>query len=256
MFKGFSEKNNFKGIPEKIFGNQTIIPAYGIDGCFLWLDPQDIQGISNLDRLSNWVAKQKNWNFIQQSTSNQPRWIESTPSFNNHPSVDFDTNVRNFILPTGGIIPFGFNWSIAFVSQTGALSGNTGQRSIFDDGIETSINLVSAGDNRPDFDGIGIYNRGFNSARTATILGSGIKDSAAHITVIRAGISTARLIVDGVETVTGTWVPAGKWVRLGANNATNLGSMLLAEVLIFSRYLSNSEMDTLSTELNAKYAIY
>ena len=256
MFKAFSSKRSFHGFPEySNFGNNNKTNAYGFGGCILWLDPADIINISNLAPIVSWRSKIGNWAFSQELVGNQPRFLESYAGYNNLPAVDFYTAPRNMVLPIGSAIPFGANWSIAFISQCSA-TANQSQRSIFDDGIEMSSSLISTGDNRTDGTGIGVYNRVGNSTLN-TPFSSGVKDAANHITVIRAGASgQARILVDGVEKNTGNWIPISKWSRLGAQNGTATGSQILGEILIFSDYLTDIDMDNLSTELNSKYAIY
>jgi hypothetical protein len=256
MFKGFASKRVFNGFPENSnFGNSNRTNAYGLSGCSLWLDPSDIINVSDLAPIVSWRSKIGSWAFAQQTSANQPRFLQSYAGFNNHPAVDFYTGPRNMILPTGWAIPFGSNWTIAFISQC-SMTVASSQRSLFDDGSELSGGLISTGDFRNDGTGLGIYNRAGTSSLT-TVFSSGVEDAANHITVIRAGTSgQARILVDGIEENTGNWIPNSKWSRLGAQNPISTGSQILGEILIFSLYLTDLEMDNLSNELNMKYAIY
>jgi hypothetical protein len=239
MFKGFQKGQQFKGFPALNF--QMNNEAYGFSGCTFWLDAAyGLNTQTNLAAVSNWTDKISNRLFTQSTAANQPRFISSELNFNNYPVVEF-LGARHIVANSSIGVK---DVTISFIAKVNITS--TQQNVLFGNNTSNSGANGHILMRQASVGGIGVYNG--NSA----ILNSGVIDTSTHIVVI----TNNEIVVDGVSKITGNWIPAVSLDSININNGNSGLQGMVAEIIIYNRKLSSSEMIILSNNINTKYAIY
>ena len=236
MFKGFSDSSRnqeFHGFPNLNF--QMNNEAYGFSGCTFWLDAAyGLNTQTDLGAVSRWVDKAQNRLTYQHTAGQQPRLIASDPDFNNLPSIQFQSNIRFLDLepldiPTSPAITI----ALAIKKNADMANANT--------------ILESLGNASVSIKPIAVWNG------ASIVMNSGVNDNLPHIVVI----TNNEIVVDGVQTVTGNWIPSSSFKRLSHNAFSRNALANVAEIIIYNGNLLNSDQCIqLSDRLNSKYAIY
>jgi hypothetical protein len=244
MFKGFSDSSRnkeFHGFPNLNF--QMNNEAYGFSGCTFWLDAaHGLNTQTDLAAVSLWEDKIRNIKFTQSTAGNQPQLVINSVNFNNYPAVRFQSNAR--YLSSFDLVDTSNNFTIAFVAKlntansthTNALMSNLGTPGAGYIGLrKTTTN------------GIGWY-----GSSSSVQMDSGIIDTNPHIVVV----TNNEIVVDGVQTVTGSYTPLISWSVIGSSNTGWALQSDVAEIIIFNNLLNSDDCITLSDNINSKYAIY
>jgi hypothetical protein len=113
MFKGFSNRQGFNGVPNLTFGMNSF-SAFDFNQVDFYLDPNyGLNTNVDLQPISFWVDRIRSLTFSEGTASRQPRYIASEPSFNGLPAVEFQSTTRNLFAGTEN--GFSVGGTIAFV---------------------------------------------------------------------------------------------------------------------------------------------
>lgn len=255
-FKGFQnskEQSMFQAFPKTIFGQANNV--YGFPNCALWLDAAyGLNTQTNLASISRWQDRIIDKAFVQSISGNQPRLILTDASFNNLPSVQFQStkNMGNAAMPAFGPQ----NQTFVLVYQK--LANATGV-------IHTTALVHGGGtfafatEARDGGDGVTTGTRfyvGMFSVVPLAPIGqfysTAIYDLLPHIVVI----SGVNFIADGVAlSPTGTTYGGFQINTLGFSTANN-SDQKIAELLLFNNALSSDDCIRLCNNINSKYALY
>jgi hypothetical protein len=245
MFKGFQGKSRqFNGFPNLNF--QANNEAYGFSGCTFWLDAAyGLNTQTDLAAVSSWIDKISGISFNQTTAANQPRFILSTSSLNNLPSVEFQTSSARFmtsnnIVGINNILTIFVVYKINLLNNYNILAFNS---SSFTPG---SLQLAN---NSSVNNGFGIYD---GSNANTKVIGDTVKDTNAHIAILTNNTITK----DGNLVATTNWFPKFGINILGQNSATNSVQSYIAEFGIYNKELDTTQIAQLSSRINSKYAIY
>lgn len=239
MFKGFQNKSRqFNGFPNLNF--QVNNEAYGFSGCTFWLDAAyGLNTQTNLAAVSSWTDRISGASFTQSTAANQPRYIQSSLSYNNFPVIDFYTSAR-FL---SSLIKYSGFSTIAFIANYDTLT----DRNSMIGNVNQTEPLIALGGN--SFNGISIALNDGPPSSAGTTDNTNVKICV---------INSSDIFVNGISEFSGTtrltqvnFNRIGQWV-----NIANALVGKVAEIIIYKYSLTNSECIELSTRLNSKYAIY
>jgi len=240
MFKGFSSRQGFNGVPSSNFGMNNRV--YEVDQCRYWFDAATLSGLALNAAVSLWVDKMRNVQASQTTAGNQPRFIPSNVPFNNNPTVEFFDATRRLLLP----VNLGSNskFTIAAVANMNSIN---------------LLNTVMAGVNGVSQSGVG----GTAAGVTGIYTGSGGVSSTLYgvteFTTPRIIIFTnSNLVVDRVLEDSGKSLIPFTANTLGGRDNNNQFGLIgnIAEILFWDVEISVDKMYELSDILNTKYAIY
>lgn len=241
MFNHFSQKNSFYQFPEKNFSRTQGVSRYGVSECVLHLKAEDLSHLSNLAPVSNWKDSISNYEFIQNTSGNQPRFITSNPSYNNFPVVNFQDGSRRMISQ----ITAAFNLAtFVIIGNYEALIG-TDSCAIGHSSVNCQIGF---GGNSAGVTGTYILANG------SLIYSGNTENFFPKI----AAITNSSITVNGVIENTRTDNQINFIInQLGAVLASSnpfVGN--IAEFLVFNKQLKTNEISKLMIELNTKYSLY
>lgn len=238
MFNSFSKKNAFHGIIERSFGTNSM-SAFGFNGLKLWMDAaQGLINPINLGAVSFWQDLATGNPFLQPTSGNQPRWIQSDARFNGHPVIQGVDSARRLISSRlyGGLQTLALVANFDILNNGNVVLGYS----------LNQLSLIILGGNFGGYDGVGTRN-------TVNTLAVGYTES----TSVKIGvISKNGVWVNGVQEYVGdTYLRFCSFdTLLGSSNVNTYGIIgSVAEVIGFDR--DHDELD-LSSALNTKYAIY
>jgi hypothetical protein len=242
MFKGFSNRQGFNGVPNNSFG-WSQFSAYGFDKLNHWLAAEDLAHLNLNDPISSWVERCKKIVFTEATAGNQPRFIPSNPIFNNLPTVEFFTTSRrlasNFFMGTESY------FTIAIVANCNTII-NAGN---FLMGVDGALPQIVLGGLNALFTGVWVGYTGFNVL-------SGTTESTSPRIIL---ITRSKIMVNTViEVSSATPIQPLAFNRIGQRDNTTLVALNgnIAEILIYNKEFSDSDLLVLSNNLNSKYAIY
>lgn len=240
MFKGFSQRSGFFGVPRNTFG-MNLNEAYGFTGVKHYLNAQDLvnKGMTDLQPVSEWVDPIGNISFTQPTSANQPRLRLSSIDYNNLPIVEFFANTRRMI--SDSYLSGGKMWTLAVVAKA---DSGTNLNVILGQMVEVSPYLLLGRNTTP----LGV------SINSGNILdGTPIYSSLARIIVV----SPTTLMVDGVIEASGL-LSSPYFNTLGSRQLQTQWNLLgsISEVIIYNQSLTDVELLELSNRINQKYAIY
>ena len=240
MFKGFNNKQQ-NGFPNLNFqGDRS---AYGFSGVYFWLDAAfGLNTQTNLGAVSRWQPIIGRSAFEQATAGNQPRFILNDANYNNLPSVEAQDNVR------GLIAPFGLNLSgqftIAIVSKVNNARNMNG---IIGVSSGSAFGIHDGGS------GTGFNGFGFAVNNVASFQGT-TESTNTRIKVI----SSYSVVVNGVEENTNAgffqFIEYPRLFNIGGNTENLNGS--IAEIVAYNFAMTSAQCQSLSNNLNTKYAIY
>jgi hypothetical protein len=242
MFKGFSSRQGFNGVPNSNFGMNNRV--YEVDQCRYWFDAATLSGLALNAAVSLWVDKMRNVQASQTTAGNQPRFIPSNVPFNNNPTVEFFDTARRLLLPVNLLSNSKF--TIAAVANMNSIN---------------LLNVVMSGASAVSQFGVG----GTAATVTGVFAGSGAAGSSTllqgvtEFTTPRIIIFTnSNLVVDRVLEDSGkSLIPFTANTLGGRDNNTAFGlNGNIAEILFWDVEISVDKMYELSDILNTKYAIY
>jgi len=215
--------------------------AFGFGGCEFWLDAQyGLNTYTDLAAVSSWRSKIGDYNFVQSTDGNQPRYIASNASYNNYPTVEGHDNARHMIMSQS--FPLIRGKTVAFVANYTTLNTVNG---VF--GVNSAVVLRGGvGGSTAGTNGV-FYSSG--STRTGTT-----EDTTVKIAVI----TQSRIVVNGAEEVTFTELNDDIFNQIFRAGATTASSLIghIAEMLIFNFEMTLVECQRLSSNINSKYARY
>lgn len=218
--------------------------AYGFGGCLVWMEPDfGTNTQSNLAAVNSWKSRFNNFDFVQASAGNQPRFISSDPAYNNYPVVEFqDQNRFLRLTPTGNRIA-GIN-TVAFVANYNNL--NAGRNTLFGDIATINGNGVGLGGGTAGINGVFL--------RSSFLTTSGTTEN----TNVKIGVVSENLImVNGVVENTSPNLFNFAFDSIGQMfNAGNAIDGKAALILAFNSVFTASQALQLSSNINSKYAIY
>jgi hypothetical protein len=246
MFKGFSNRQGFNGVPDNGSAFSSALFAYSYPNCRFWLDANRGTNTQvNGANVSQWIDQASGIIFAQTTAINQPTYVLNDANFNNFPSVDFNPNTKFLRPQQGKIDTYGPKTTIVCVVKPNLIMprGNiifTGSVANLD---YVNVAALAAGGG----EGPGV------SYGPTQVIRFGSNTLAAQIIVI----TTDRIFVNGVKnTIGGPWSPRVAFDYLSASDLNYSLNSRLAEALIYNRYFEDSEVFSLMDILNAKYAIY
>jgi hypothetical protein len=240
MFKGFSNRQGFNGVPSSNFGMNNRV--YEVDQCRYWFDAATLSGLALNAAVSLWVDKMRNVQASQTTAGNQPRFIPSNVPFNNNPTVEFFDTARRLLLLVNLLSNSKF--TIAAVANMNSIN---------------LLNTVMAGAIGVSQSGVG----GTAAGVTGVYAGSGDVSSTLYgvteFTTPRIIIFTnSNLVVDRVLEDSGKSLIPFTANTLGGRDDNALFGLNgnIAEILFWDVEISVDKMYELSDILNSKYAIY
>lgn len=241
MFKGFQNTSRgFNGIPNLNF--QMNNQAYGFSGCTFWLDAAyGLNTQTDLAEVSSWQTKIGNATYIQTTVANQPRFIKNDVNFNNYPSVEFTTSGKNLTLPNSNYITLGFT-ILCVVKYDSLVAANSIMRRA-DNGGGLYIGGTSAGYEGPTW-------------RSPINGGVQITSNADSSNPAICVFTPERIYLNGSQTNTGTATGFNTGIStIGSSDVNSLYGRL-CEVVAFGYVMTTSQIESLSANINLKYAIY
>jgi hypothetical protein len=257
MFKGISNRHNFNGFSNQIFGNQTQGEAFGFGSCKLWMNPDKlISAQSDLERITYWVDSINGIYFQQTNIINQPRLLKSVIDFGGNDIIENDTGARGLFCQQPLTINSNYN-TLAFVYQpitlgTGGsiqnrLIGDNDFSFIRNNGFGFSHGVVnnSTPNNQVGFNGPGA---GFSY---------GTNDTTVFSTNPRILIFTRDVIImNGISyPISNQGNPnSGFLMSYIMGNATL--AMRIGDILVYNKRFTESQCIELSNNINTKYTIY
>ncbi len=255
MFKGFAKVQHFKGFPALNF--QLNNEAYGYSGCNLWLDASSgLNTQTNLAAISIWKDKINGVEYMQNTAAAQPRLQSSDVSFNNYPTIDFNTTGRGLFATNGVAIR---NTTLALVYQyISSATGASYNSRVVSDGDQTSARTNGGGffwnrnNNGTILNQAGIYSGG--SAPNATSINEYTTTQRISIININNWYSNGSIVTIDTGSLAG--INGFILNAIGGSTAVFSGIFKVAEILNYNRILNSDEILALSGRLNSKYAIY
>lgn len=246
MFKGFqntSRNNGFNGFPAVSFRmNENV---YGQNSCIFWLDSTyGLNTGTDLAAVSNWQSKIGQVTFTQATAANQPRYVAANANFNNYPTVEFFDSVR--IMTSSNAVPINATTStmVIVAKYTTATSINTVI------GSQNNYGAFTLGGSFTGYNGCGMTDTGGGNNKTGTT----------ETTATKIFIATdTSITVNNVEEATFSSFPFTYTLNQLGRMFTlfNYGlSGHIAEILVYDKKLSATQISNLSTQLNDKYVVY
>lgn len=252
MFKGFQNNrrsNGFNSFPALNF--QMNNEAYGFSGCSFWLDAAyGLNTQTDLAAVSLWTDKIKGVQFTQSTAGNQPRFVLSSVNLNNYPTIE---NIDGSRFMTAKLNT-GFNLTSNFtLVWIGKMNVNNNASVIMGNGPNSSEphSIIFHGGTSAGWNGFGYYqNGGFRLQGTT-------EGTNSRICII----TNDTVMVNGVVENTGS---------IGSDFQSTLNVLFkydtvssfalrgeTAEIIGWSNFkMTSSQMLTLSSNINTKYAIY
>jgi hypothetical protein len=245
MFKGFSKKQSFNGIPQNAGFGAVLGSAYGYNNCVLHLDAGNGHHLINNTAVGSWTNLINGDTFTQATGANQPIYRSTNVDFNNQPVLQFDTtdllqSGQNSIYQINQNPLFGAIFIVA--QRTGSIIANG--PTIFHNNTGGTGSIIFGITASPS---IGV--RG--------AISTGIADLSPHIMAFKPGASgSGGVWVDGVK-YAGTWdLSMMNYNTIGWTLGGNSINGFLAEILLYNRFFDDADIIEVSNQLNAKYAIY
>jgi hypothetical protein len=253
MFKSFSDSSRnqeFHGFPNLNF--QMNNEAYGFSGCTFWLDAAyGLNTQTNLGAVSSWKDRIGGIDFVQATAGNQPRLVLSDADFNNYPSIEFYTSVRNLVSITGGCAVNNKTTMVYVFKKINNSSATTYANLLF--------GLTSTGA------GAGLFPRfvlgtsvtsgvGYSNGATAIQWYSTTPfDTNSHIIIVNKD----NYIDNGTAlTPIGTYIINSTFNAINGQGAQVQFTFKLAEIISINNVLDEMNCIELSNRINSKYAIY
>jgi hypothetical protein len=237
MFKGFSSRQGFNGVPNSNFGMNNRV--YEVDQCRYWFDAATLSGLALNAAVSLWVDKMRNVQASQTTAGNQPRFIPSNVPYNNNPTVEFFDTARRLLLPVNLLSNSKF--TIAAVANMNSIN---------------LLNIVMAGASGVSQFGVGGTAAGITGVFASS---SVVLQGVTEFTTPRIMIFTnSNLVVDRVLEDSGKSLAPFTANTLGGRDNSNVFGLNgnIAEILFWDVEISVDKMYELSDILNTKYAIY
>lgn len=262
MFKGFGTKQQiFHGFPATTFGNN--VERFGVSGCVLDLNANTNNISSNTDTasISYWQDEITGWRFQQATAASQPSYVASDTSFNNLPSLRFNSKGANVVnlecLDGGGPYMSRYNTIVAIVYQGLQAAAGTSHAAtmLSENDISLSATKRFTYENTSNLS----FSVGWASGNSGTgptwMISEGY-DFSPHIFVC----GSDGIVLDGaVGTMTYDEDFAVNIYRIGGVNTTTQESdFTLARLLVWDGYnsVTTDKMIEISNLLNQTYAIY
>lgn len=224
--------------------------VYGFSNAVNWMDASHgTNTIINSGAITYWEDKITQLKYSQNTASAQPRFMTKPTGYNGYPAIDFYSNARWLLSESGKGIKLTKFFAVAFVANVSVFNSNSNCLIGMSGSNLDRIILAGGGSGPALTQGISFFNA------NTLLLGTTIRDGAVHITVI----TESMIVVDGVVISTGN-IPISDnlWNQLGGTGATSTTSFngVLAELIVYDRYLTSDEAVNLCDNINSKYAIY
>lgn len=212
----------------------------------MWLDANQLTGLSDGDAVSTWTDESGNGNSPTGSGSTRP--LYKTNIKNGKPALLFD-GTDDYLFKSTNVIPSAGNWTIFIVSQS---SGNWRPLSSNDGTSETSASdnswrTVSHSSN---------FNNGAGWVGDVAIGGS---DTSWHLTTFdRVSASTLRSWLDGVAGASHTYTWAHDDVSVGRfhdGGSFKYHGGYIAEIIAYNAKLTDDQRNGVNAYLANKYGI-
>lgn len=219
--------------------NTSNYSAYGFGNCTFWMDAAfGLNTNTNGASVTYWIDRIKGVTMTQTTAAQQPTLTLTDANFNNYPTLKFSGG-RNMTFPTTG---FPSDFTIVAVYKIIGISVRTNDLLIGSDGNSCCISaqLTSHGERLTKYD--------------SSNFGASVNNTASHISIL----TSSDIYRDGASVASGgTATGLLAATQMGNNSASNRNlNSDVAEVLIYSKKLTTTEMVSLSSNINSKYAIY
>jgi len=240
MFKGFSNRQGFNGVPNSNFGMNSF-SAFGFSNVYYWLSAKFGLVSSNLGAINRWSPIVGSTIFEQVTAANQPRWRNDLVAYNGNPTVEFHDQNR---FMTCIELLFNQESTIAIVANTYI----SGFLNIILSNVSPSFEIaLGGGGGGPTVPYL------FNG----TVFGGGTITTNPIILVM----TRLHIMINGVVVATNpnsSYIFQGRLVSMArrpGNASSNLNGNI-AEIVIYNGVMDTTRMQQLSANLNQQYAIY
>lgn len=259
LFLSVYSEGDIDGHPVSGDGPPSAAQARGftpksLSGLMAWHDAADTASITHASgSVSQWNDKSGNGNHWTQSTmANQP--FTGTRSLNGRNVIDFNATGQDFMVGASGLHSVSAANNTLFVVNTFDATGNNmvlidGKQAVFSNRI-WGLSMIPAGTQINGQSG----SYGTQSPLNITY------DSGAHILCLRRNGTTSGVVTyrDGAAGTPGTGSDVAlDAVFLGRNFSGGYDYLdgLVAEVIVYNRALTNSEMNRVGAYLSGKWGL-
>jgi hypothetical protein len=258
MFKGFSNRQGFHGVPNISFGFGKTKTVYGFPLCSLWLNAElGVNTNINNDPVNSWTEQVSGYPFYQRTAALQPRLNKNSVSFGGRDVIEFHV-IPNLLTCD---LTFGVGTSRTLVlvyEYTSLAATGSSSRRIIGDSIYTDAR--SAGTHFS----VNASSNSFAANRTGYGAGGSISYGSSNLGIFNAlpkivVITRDSLVVNGasVPLTEVSGVLANFFMNsVGGLTSAFVGLFKIGEIIIYDRQSTLSECIEICNALNTKYALY